>query len=572
MKILITTTVSSNFIEDFYKLYQSISQYNQNFQILCEFVNINEFDKTVLKKLKNLKCIFTSKEFHNYEQLKGYCTNRRIYLLNKAFVNKMKFDYFLYTDANSICVGQIDKYLKTKCKKDITLFSAEKDLINPDLPKTIGPLGTNYYGLIKGGFIILKNNLSAKKFIEKVKHKLKNYDLLWFADQESLSLVYINYKNQNIIEVKDFFDIWEKKNDFFLVRKSVSSSDLYDYHSNLLNKLINNDKYLMSINNYTNNRRIKKIEISITKKVKFFFYRLNKLSIKNIFIFYLSKFLNKNISLYKINFGKLFLNNNLKDINRVLIFYGSREEDKCYLISKLLRKGDHVIDCGSNIGYFPQIESNIVGKSGKLILIEPDSRNLMLLKRNISFLLPKIKLYENIISNKKSVVNFLETKESNLSRVVGNNSKFNSKKIKSITFKDIVNSKFLDLKKLKLIRMDIEGYEVEVVKSIIDNLQHFNKLNILIEIHPEIIINDNKMEIFINHLKTLIHKGFYFKYLVESFDKNKIPRFNLLNINIAKTLNTDNYYRNLYENIPSNEAFQLIREIPKQVRYICLSN
>ena len=58
------------------------------------------------------------------------------------------------------------------------------------------------------------------------------------------------------------------------------------------------------------------------------------------------------------------------------------------------------------------------------------------------------------------------------------------------------------------------------------------QLNILIEIHPEIIINDNKMEIFINHLKTLIHKGFYFKYLVDR--KNQSTDLGASSTNNAK--------------------------------------
>jgi FkbM family methyltransferase len=52
------------------------------------------------------------------------------------------------------------------------------------------------------------------------------------------------------------------------------------------------------------------------------------------------------------------------------------------LISKI-SKGDVVIDAGANIGLFTIIASILVGKSGRVISIEPDPENLKILKKNI---------------------------------------------------------------------------------------------------------------------------------------------------------------------------------------------
>jgi len=52
------------------------------------------------------------------------------------------------------------------------------------------------------------------------------------------------------------------------------------------------------------------------------------------------------------------------------------------LISKI-NKGDIVIDAGANIGMFSIMASILVGKTGKVIAIEPEPENLKILKRNV---------------------------------------------------------------------------------------------------------------------------------------------------------------------------------------------
>ena len=49
----------------------------------------------------------------------------------------------------------------------------------------------------------------------------------------------------------------------------------------------------------------------------------------------------------------------------------SETEKYNYFAKKLINEGDYVIDIGANLGYFSVIFSNLVGKKGKLICIEP---------------------------------------------------------------------------------------------------------------------------------------------------------------------------------------------------------
>ena len=120
---------------------------------------------------------------------------------------------------------------------------------------------------------------------------------------------------------------------------------------------------------------------------------------------------------------------------------------------------------------------------------------------------------------------------SNLNRIINNeNSIYNSKeKIKNgIYFSDIKELK--NNKINKIIKMDIEGFEEELLIKNLSFLKELTKINIIFEIHPN---KYNQPKQFLNFLKNLIHNGYKIKFvelskycnpkLLEKFkNKNKI--------------------------------------------------
>lgn len=50
-----------------------------------------------------------------------------------------------------------------------------------------------------------------------------------------------------------------------------------------------------------------------------------------------------------------------------------------------IKPGDVAIDLGANIGYFSVIIGNLVGPSGKVYAFEPNDRNFLMLKNNLTF-------------------------------------------------------------------------------------------------------------------------------------------------------------------------------------------
>ncbi len=160
-------------------------------------------------------------------------------------------------------------------------------------------------------------------------------------------------------------------------------------------------------------------------------------------------------------------------IGKALYIFRSRELDHKWMIDEELSPGNVVLDLGANIGYYAIMEAKKVGIYGKVYAIEPDPRNIELLKKNV-----KLNNVNNIfefdqgaISNKDHESEFTLSSKTNLSSF---DLKKNKDNLNSITVKTYDLGNYLKNKKrVDLIRMDIEGHEIEVFDSLIKFSKNF---------------------------------------------------------------------------------------------------
>lgn len=70
-----------------------------------------------------------------------------------------------------------------------------------------------------------------------------------------------------------------------------------------------------------------------------------------------------------------------------LLWYGRNnqwpEPEVIHVMLRALKDGDCAIDAGANVGFFTVLMSKIVGDRGKILAVEPDSRNVAKLKKNL---------------------------------------------------------------------------------------------------------------------------------------------------------------------------------------------
>jgi FkbM family methyltransferase len=135
--------------------------------------------------------------------------------------------------------------------------------------------------------------------------------------------------------------------------------------------------------------------------------------------------------------------------------------------ANLLKKNDVVLDAGSGIGEFTVLASKKIGAGGRIIAIEPDPNDYELLKLNIK---------------KNNCVNVIPI-NIGLGRNAGERRlefRGRSYSFRVDSLENILDKAGLN-KRINFIKMDIEGFETEVLGQSIDIIK--NTDTIAIELH-----------------------------------------------------------------------------------------
>lgn len=130
-----------------------------------------------------------------------------------------------------------------------------------------------------------------------------------------------------------------------------------------------------------------------------------------------------------------------------------------------LQNGDIIIDIGASLGFNTVDFSKKVGNEGKVIAIEPDEENLAILQKNL-----ELNGCENVTIVKKGVWSkkdklHLQVKErgGGNSLVIAEGKIIGTVEIEVDTLDNILEQ--LGIKKVNLVKMDVEGAEIEAVKG-----------------------------------------------------------------------------------------------------------
>lgn len=167
------------------------------------------------------------------------------------------------------------------------------------------------------------------------------------------------------------------------------------------------------------------------------------------------------------------------------IFHGF-ELDEIDFVNRFLKKGDTFVDIGTNVGLFSLHASAMVGKSGKVISFEPSSATVQRLQENIAL---------NRCNNVEIVPKGLSYESGVLELVVAGNGydAFNSfaipsmgaitarEKVEVTTMDEFMKLKGINPKEVKLIKIDVEGWELQVLKGGIAFFGHVDAPVLLVE-------------------------------------------------------------------------------------------
>ncbi len=222
------------------------------------------------------------------------------------------------------------------------------------------------------------------------------------------------------------------------------------------------------------------------------------------------------------------------DIGKVLYYNGFFEKDEISLIKHTIQIGDTVLDIGANIGYHTLTISKATNGNAKIFSFEPFSKNFLVLKRNIRINnLKNVQIYKLAIGDKKKRTSlkvfedyaynsFLDTKRKKY---------LYSERVEMDTIDNFVLSN--NLHKVDFIKIDVEGYEFNVLKGAKRTLERF-KPKIICEIYQQ------NLESLNIRAKDVVNYVVSFGYNVFTFAKGEI-------VPLSNKLDNYDYYNFYFE-------------------------
>jgi FkbM family methyltransferase len=225
--------------------------------------------------------------------------------------------------------------------------------------------------------------------------------------------------------------------------------------------------------------------------------------------------------------SKMVLINADGGVSKQLLKFGIREIGATKETEKILKPDWTVIDIGANLGYYALLEAR---RCKFVYAIEPVEENIKVFKESIKLNGYKnIKVYQCAIGAENNYEEMTITYKSNCGSLVkkSRNKKLikEKRKVKVITLNDFC--KRTKLTKIDFIRMDVEGYEVEIIKGMDKVIKLMPKGSMLsIEIHPKAYPPPHKQ--VMEMLDTVEFYGFKVRKLMIADDVRAVESFSKL--------------------------------------------
>ncbi|MCX6924886.1 MAG: FkbM family methyltransferase [Verrucomicrobia bacterium] len=172
------------------------------------------------------------------------------------------------------------------------------------------------------------------------------------------------------------------------------------------------------------------------------------------------------------------------------------EPDMVNTLRSILRVGDTFLDIGANEGYFSIMAAQIVGLSGTVISVEPQTRLQSVLFRNIlENSAYNVNIFQRVISDSIGVGTLSLAPDVN----TGSSGLFRATKyaVPTELVPQTTLTQFLHLlrvDRIRLMKVDVEGFEHEVVLGSREVFANGLIENLALELHPAVLKRRCKLE------------------------------------------------------------------------------
>lgn len=229
--------------------------------------------------------------------------------------------------------------------------------------------------------------------------------------------------------------------------------------------------------------------------------------------------------------SKIILPTADEGLTKDLVLHGMREPTEVELFIKEIGGTNlNVVDIGANLGFYLLLEPHLT--TGKIYGIEPNPKSYEYLVRSVKLnKFEKIKTFNMGIGEKKGKIPFYISKKWNWCRFTKGGEDI--VEVKNILVDSLDN--LFKKEKIDVVRMDVEGYEVEILRGMVNHIKNNPDLKVFMEYHADMFNTKQRME-FAGWLKE--HK-LRIKYLVNSEKDRKMAIKRNVELSRLKNLNSD---------------------------------
>jgi FkbM family methyltransferase len=218
-------------------------------------------------------------------------------------------------------------------------------------------------------------------------------------------------------------------------------------------------------------------------------------------------------------------------------FKNKNDRAEIDVLKSIIKPGDHILDIGSNIGFYAKILSEFTGSKGTVYCFEPDQLNFNHLKNNTN-VIANIVLFNNAVSDKEQILKVYKSKLLNVDhRTYPVNNYDSVEEIASVSIDELIQSN--KIKNINVIKIDIQGYELTAFKGMKQLLATSNDLKIIAEYWPhgfkragttavEFFDFFNELHYHFYMIDEIPHKKISREYIVENVDRPFEFSFNVL--------------------------------------------
>ncbi len=221
----------------------------------------------------------------------------------------------------------------------------------------------------------------------------------------------------------------------------------------------------------------------------------------------------------------MYVNSRDKGISKQLSIHKKREHFSTEFMKKVIKEDEIVIDIGANIGYYALLEARLANR-GRIYAAEPVPENLELLRKNVNLNNCKnIHLFGIALGDIESKARMYIYDKCNWSSFIKNT---NGNILNEIESPIITLDKFVELyvhDSPGFIRMDVEGYEFQIIKGALKTLSCNKPLTLCIELHQHLMPAENMKEL----IKILKNNNFKVKAIFLELDPHNYNTINIIN-------------------------------------------